>query len=294
VRENAIRQESELRMAEGVQKTMIPGANVVKNGVHTHAIFRAASECAGDWWGRFSLSEDEELVVLADVTGHGAHSALVGALAYGYFSTLESNHVLNESKLGPEKLLSDLNRILFKAGKGSLTLTAVAVLINRRTKEVKVASAAHCQAELIRSSSCTGIKAKGDLIGLAPKFSATEYSFFHEPSDLIFLYTDGLLECTGVNGKMLSKKSLRKLLTEEDFADRHDLASHGKSDDSLSSPAEKVSNLNVTPLENASSDLAQMTYSRLKSFVSEHFEDIHTSDDISALLISFDQKEVKK
>jgi hypothetical protein len=50
----------------------------------------------------------------------------------------------------------------------------------------------------------------------------------------------------------------------------------------------------VTPLENASSDLAQMTYSRLKSFVSEHFEDIHTSDDISALLISFDQKEVKK
>jgi hypothetical protein len=122
----------------------------------------------------------------------------------------------------------------------------------------------------------------------------TEYSFTHEPSDLIFLYTDGLLECTGVNGKMLSKKSLRKLLTEEDSTDRPDPASYGKSENSLSNPTEKVSNLNVTPLENASSDLAQMTYSRLKSFVSEHFEDIHTSDDISALLISFDQKEVKK
>lgn len=292
VRENSIRQESELRMAEEVQKTMIPKNSVYKNGVVTSAIFKAASECAGDWWGRFSLSNDDELIVLADVTGHGAHSALVGALAYGYFSTLESTQVLKESHLGPEKVLSDLNRILYKAGQGTLTLTAVAVLINRRTLEVRVASGAHCQAEHIRGSSSKGVKAKGDLIGMNSKFSASEVAFSMEPSDLIFLYTDGLVECSGVNGKTLSKKAIRKILVEgEEINKEQPLEQLPSNTDGTAEFHDKdlVAETNPDPKNSF-----QSVYLRLESTVNQHFKGVQTSDDITTILISLAPKEDSK
>ncbi len=292
VRENSIRQESELRMAEEVQKTMIPKNFVCKNGVVTSAIFKAASECAGDWWGRFSLSDDEELIVLADVTGHGAHSALVGALAYGYFSTLESNHVLKESHLGPEKVLSDLNRILYKAGKGSLTLTAIAVLTNRRTLEVKIASGAHCQPEHIRGTSSKAVKAKGDLIGLNSKFSAAEIAFSIDPSDLIFLYTDGLVECRGVNGRTLSKREIRKILVEEDEINKQQpLDDMQPNTDGTASGLSKDLVAEINQHQKNSFPSANF---RLESTVNQHFKGIQTSDDITTILISLDPKEDRK
>ncbi|MEI8027248.1 MAG: SpoIIE family protein phosphatase [Pseudomonadota bacterium] len=292
VRENSIRQESELRMAEEVQKTMIPKNSVYKNGVVTSAIFKAASECAGDWWGRFSLSDDEELIVLADVTGHGAHSALVGALAYGYFSTLESTHVLKESHLGPETVLSDLNRILYKSGKGSLTLTAVAVLINRRTLEVRVASGAHCQAEHIRGTSSKAIKAKGDLIGMNSKFSASEVAFSMEPNDLIFLYTDGLVECNGVNGKTLSKKAIRKILVEEEESNNEQPL-----DPMQPNTGGNTGVLNKDQVGEINQDQKrsfQSVYLRLESTVNQHFKGVQTSDDITTILISLAPEEDSK
>lgn len=288
VREKSIRQESELRMAEEVQKTMIPKNSVSKNGVVTSAIFKAARECAGDWWGRFSLSEDEELIVLADVTGHGAHSALVGALAYGYFSTLESNQILKEAQLGPEKVLSDLNRILYKAGQGSLTLTAVAVWINRRTLEVRIANGGHCQAEHIQGTVSKAIKAKGDLIGIHSKFSAPEVAFSMETRDLIFLYTDGLVDCAGINGKKLSKKTIRKILLQEEIEKKEPLDEMQPSAD----PFAKVPNKDlVLGVHQNQNEYFHQGYLRLESTVNKHFEGVQTSDDITAILISLDSNE---
>lgn len=88
VREHAIRQQAELRMAEDIQKTLIPEKHSRHSGIVTQSYFKPATECAGDWWGRFTLGEDKVLVAIADATGHGAHAAIIASLAYSFFATI--------------------------------------------------------------------------------------------------------------------------------------------------------------------------------------------------------------
>jgi len=277
VREQAIRQQSELKMAEQVQKTMIPEASAMHNSIETASFFKSATECAGDWWGRFSLSKKKELVVISDVTGHGAHSALVAALAYGYFSTFESSASLNsKTDPGPETILRGLNRILFKAGGGSLTMSAIAIVIDHSNLTALISNAGHCPPELVQGNKSQAIQASGDIIGLGDEFNAAEVELILQPNDIIFTYTDGLFECKGKNGKTLMKKKIRTLLSST-------------LQDNLNK--ERESSDHPDTLDQTHLLKVSMTVS---NHIVEHFKDQPLTDDITLLFTSISQARFKK
>ena len=277
VREQAIRQQSELKMAEEVQKTMIPESSSVINQVETASFFKSATECAGDWWGRFSLSDSKELVVISDVTGHGAHSALVAALAYGYFSTFEKNSASSENlEPGPEALLRGLNRILFKAGDGSLTMSAIAIIIDHKKFTATISNAGHCAPELVQGSKSQAIIASGDIVGLGEDFNAQEVGIELKKNEIIFAYTDGLFECTGKNGKPIMKKKLRNLLSKtlQDVLEAE------------SSTVDGHEILNKSPIQKV--NLA------VRDLIQDHFNGHALSDDITLLFTTIKQARFDK
>jgi serine phosphatase RsbU (regulator of sigma subunit) len=277
VREQAIRQQSELKMAEEVQKTMIPESSSVINHVETASFFKSATECAGDWWGRFSLSDSKELVVISDVTGHGAHSALVAALAYGYFSTFEKNSASSETlEAGPEALLRGLNRILFKAGDGSLTMSAIAIIIDHKKFTATISNAGHCAPELVQGSKSQAIIASGDIVGLGEDFNAQEVEIELKKNEIIFTYTDGLFECTGKNGKPIMKKKLRNLLSKtlQDVLEAE------------ASTVDGLDILNKSPIQKV--NLA------VRDLIQDHFNGHALSDDITLLFTTIKQARFDK
>ncbi|WP_218110083.1 HAMP domain-containing protein, partial [Oligoflexus tunisiensis] len=71
-----------LSTAQTVQNTFFKDTRIRNGRLNITSFYKPASECGGDWWGRFSLSHGKELILIGDATGHGVPAALVTAMAY--------------------------------------------------------------------------------------------------------------------------------------------------------------------------------------------------------------------
>jgi len=253
VREQASRQEAELKMAENVQKTLVPENNLTRNRIRTDFLFRPASECAGDWWGRFPISNEEELIVIADATGHGAHSALIAALAHAYFSTFEKG--VDQPRLNPTpptKMLEGLNTILYESGKGSLSMTALAMIINQKTRQITCANGAHCFPQIINSKEMKQVTIGGDILGISKGFSCQQKEFVLGPDERMMIYSDGLFECKNSTSEMIKKRQFRQFMTSRNTSSNFEIVED------------------------------------LSTYINKFFENTTLSDDITTVLIEID------
>jgi sigma-B regulation protein RsbU (phosphoserine phosphatase) len=226
VREQAARQELELRTAETIQRSFFPKHRIADGRLRTSTYFRPASECAGDWWGHFDLGDGRQLVVIADAVGHGASSALLAAVAFSFFATLEQNPTMaRELGYSPARMLQQLNRVLWNSGGSSMTITMAAMLFDFNSRSVRYASGGHVPVVRVSmwqnpKSSELELKAKsipvsGNIVGFSETFEIVETSFPLVSGDWFILYTDGLFENQNGGGLSLSKRRFREFLERE-------------------------------------------------------------------------------
>ncbi len=215
VQEVAVRQQTELKMAEHIQQTLIPAKVFERNGVKSVSYFRPANECAGDWWGRFSFGEGLELVVMADATGHGVHSALIAALAHSYFATLEEK-IAGGAVLGitPEEILRGLNAVMFGAGKGVSTMTACCMLFDMNERKLFLANAGHCPPFSVVHSNAKSLVLAGDVVGSELGFTAESKVVELKAGQRLLVYTDGLFECENAKRELINKREFKSFLVD--------------------------------------------------------------------------------
>ncbi len=214
-RDEAVRRELELKTAEMIQRTLFPAAETKANGIHTRAIFRPATECAGDLWGRFDFEDGKTLLIIADATGHGASSALIAALAFSYFATVQKavEQKTWVGDLSPMRLLEDLHSILWNSGKGLTTMSMLVVLADSSSKTLHFSGAGHPHPILYDAmGNVKGVRAPGSLLGMLEEASFSECRAILSPGDRLFLFTDGLFECENASGECLKPRSLKKIL----------------------------------------------------------------------------------
>jgi sigma-B regulation protein RsbU (phosphoserine phosphatase) len=215
VQEVAVRQQTELKMAEHIQQTLIPAKIFERNGVKSVSYFKPANECAGDWWGRFSFGEGLELVVMADATGHGVHSALIAALAHSYFATLEEK-ISQGAVLGitPEEILKGLNSVMFGAGKGVSTMTAGVMLFDMNERKLHLANAGHCHPFSVVNSAAKSLVLAGDVVGSDLAFAAEKTVVDLKAGQRFLIYTDGLFECENARQQLIKKREFKSFLAD--------------------------------------------------------------------------------
>jgi sigma-B regulation protein RsbU (phosphoserine phosphatase) len=101
--------ESELTYARQIQASILPREPVVHlPGLSVSAFLISASSCSGDFWFYRKLSDQRLLVVLGDVMGHGAGSAMITELAYGALNAFVRAH----HDLTPSHVLGEMNQLL--------------------------------------------------------------------------------------------------------------------------------------------------------------------------------------
>jgi len=212
--------EKELETARTVQSTLFPKQDVVSGALTVSGHYQPASECGGDLWGHFRVREGVELVFIADAMGHGAPAALITAMAYSTCMTMAD--VLRDTPMAsdsPSRLLERLNRIIFEAVRGQISMTFFVAVIDFRTGEMTCANAGHNFPVLIpkNESDTRGGKATkaiqkisklrpltlavtGMPLGMGLNETYKEKKFRIEPGDKLILFTDGLIECTDSKG----------------------------------------------------------------------------------------------
>ena len=85
--------EGELEIARQIQANFLPNEDELNSfkGDMTYK-YTPAEEVAGDWFGAFYDKEtDEQVVVIADVSGHGAGSSMFTAILAGLFADLRES-----------------------------------------------------------------------------------------------------------------------------------------------------------------------------------------------------------
>jgi sigma-B regulation protein RsbU (phosphoserine phosphatase) len=154
-----------------------------------------ASSIGGDFYDFVPISRDELGIVIGDVSGHGVQAALIMTMMK---KVLQITAKGNSSS--PGKVLTIANAEIFAELDGKTFISAFYGVLNTRTKILKYARAGHNFPILYSPArnKTFHLQSNGMVLGMAKsdQFEAAieEKQIILLRRDLLFLYTDGLVE----------------------------------------------------------------------------------------------------
>ena len=223
--------KKDLETAQMVQETLFPKPDRHQDILRVSGYSISASETGGDWWGHYSTGDGVEYVFIADAMGHGVPAALVTAVAYSSCMTLA--HMLQDARqiYTPSQILQRVNRVLYEAVEGKISMTFFAMMVDYHKGEITFANAGHNLPILIPADpkdkrikrrvksldkispyAPISLSAKGTILGVESNAQFKEKSMRLKPGDKFFLFTDGLIECKSPDGGMWGRKVLLEKL----------------------------------------------------------------------------------
>ena len=123
-----------MALTSAVQEGFFPIQPSVRDGnFRLEGFYRSATECSGDWWW-YEPRSDNYFIVVGDVTGHGAGSAMVTAAAASCFRSLQT-------RVDDDTRLREMNEEVLRVSRGQYHMTLTAMRVNVATGEFVIWSA---------------------------------------------------------------------------------------------------------------------------------------------------------
>jgi phosphoserine phosphatase RsbU/P len=203
--------EGELQEAASYVRSLLP--KPCSTPIAVDFQFLPSRYLGGDCFDYYWLNEDQFVIYLLDVSGHGLGAAL---FSVSIQNVLRSQALPQVSFDQPDQVLSALNN-RFQADENNTRYFTMWYGVYRvSTQEMIYASAGHPPA-LLRASSETPVqylKARGKPVGLLPEAQfQNAYHKIHEPS-VLYLFSDGLYEFLLKNGKTWKIEEFIQLVAE--------------------------------------------------------------------------------
>lgn len=201
----------EVARATKIQQDLLPQSNRTFNGVTVAANITTSSEIGGDFFDFFAIGEDKVGLVIADVSGHGVQAGMVTTAAKASLHTLLSLGVTT-----PAGLLAGMNKAILQTARQSLLMTCLIACIDTRAETLTIANAGHNFPFLLGRGKEPELfeTAAGFPLGFETDSTYAESSLPFGGGDALFLYTDGIVECTDPQGDELGYERLTALLEE--------------------------------------------------------------------------------
>jgi serine phosphatase RsbU (regulator of sigma subunit) len=196
------RQAEDRRIARQIQQGLLPKTMPTLAGFRISGRSLSANEVGGDCFDflPFSVEGQERLgVLLADASGHGVAAALLVAQTRAYLRALAMTYA------GVDDLLTLTNRRLTSDLVADHFVSLFLAQLDPRTRSLVYANAGHCPGYVLdrQGEIKTVLAGTGGLVGIdqASEFSAGP-TIKLEPGDLVFLYTDGIVEAMSRDGRL--------------------------------------------------------------------------------------------
>jgi sigma-B regulation protein RsbU (phosphoserine phosphatase) len=206
---SVIRQD--LEMAREFQNALLPSDYPIPSP-KTHNplslrfahFYQPATTVGGDFFDLFELDENRVGVLIADVMGHGARSALVTAI----LRALVRHH--SEQAADPGEFLGELNRhlheVISRSGQ-TLFVTAFFMTLDTRDGVIAWSVAGHPAPLWVRRGSGRApepLQAEGrrqPALGLLPDVIYRTHESPLKPGEVFLLFTDGVIEAERPDGQ---------------------------------------------------------------------------------------------
>lgn len=212
--ENAERYEHEHRIAETLQRSLLPDAMPEVPGLDLSACYRPGSvgtQVGGDWYDVFVLDGRRVALAVGDVVGHGTRAAAV----MGQLRTAIRAYAVHG--LPPAELMASLDRLLQGLSTTAMA-TAVYVVLDLETRCLEVVAAGHPPPLLLPPSGpATYLELEPHVpLGVLPGPMFESSSLILEPGSVLFFFTDGLVESAGLSIQDGLDRLLRALEEERE------------------------------------------------------------------------------
>lgn len=182
------RLEHEMLMARDVQRAMLPDQPLLK-GFELAARLEPALNLSGDFYDYVTLSPNRLGLMIGDVAGKGVRAAMGMAASRSILRSVARRGG------GPAKVLRDANLRLHRDLGKQLLLTLVYAVLDADAKALHYCNAGHNPPLLVKASGkWRALKTGGLLMGVFDKQQYKTESLNLEKGDLLFFYTDGLVE----------------------------------------------------------------------------------------------------
>ena len=176
-----------------LQSAVLPAEPVGTAGLDVYVTYEpadASQGVGGDWYDVMPLPANRIYLAVGDVVGHGLSA--VEDMA----QLRAAGRALAHHGLRPAELIGALNGFTRDTSNGRFATMAVAIF-NRDDGSLSYCTAGH-PPPLFRQSSSASVRrlfdANGPVLGPVPNATYTEGRLQVQPTDMLMLYTDGLVE----------------------------------------------------------------------------------------------------
>jgi len=205
--------EKGLEVAKKRQRGMLPELPRVP-GFDIHAIYIPASKVSGDFYDFIPVAENLIGFALGDVSGHGIEAGIIMGMAK------KALQIYAKGKPSPKETLCITNADLAKDLDGETFVSASYGILDTRQRVFRFARAGHNPPYLVnpaRNPQLTEIKPNGMVIGVdkgGRRFPVVtqEQEIILQTGDLVFQYTDGIVEAMDKNKVEFGEQRLKDLL----------------------------------------------------------------------------------
>ena len=183
-------------------------------GFDIHAIYIPASEVSGDFYDFIPVAENLIGFALGDVSGHGIEAGIIMGMAK------KALQIYAKGKESPKETLVVTNGDLAKDLDGETFVSASYGILDTQKRIFRFSRAGHNPPYLVnpaRTPALTEIKPNGMVIGVdksGKRFPVVteEHAIQLQKGDLVFQYTDGLVEAPNKENKEFGEEKVKEIL----------------------------------------------------------------------------------
>lgn len=182
--------EYELEIARLLQQKLLPEIIPDVSGYRSHVIYKPMDMVGGDFYD-FKANDDVIELFIADVSGHGLHGAFISMITKMAFESIRE-------RKSTRSVFYILNDIICRSTVQSNFVTALYCIIKRDTNKLILSNAGHQPLLIYRQKNdeFIEVQSSGIPLGISKSIVLEEKEIQLAKGDRVFLYTDGLTECT--------------------------------------------------------------------------------------------------
>jgi diguanylate cyclase (GGDEF)-like protein len=200
--------ESELELAAGIQRGLLPAAAPELPGAELAGRCVPAANVGGDYFDHLLDAQGRAVLIVADVAGHSISAALLMAMA----REVLRRHVADGK--APAELLDATNRALFgDLVATELFITAFCARYDPASGRLEYASAGHNPPFLRRAGGeVLALETEGAALGILEDGDYEQRELRLAPGEALLLYTDGVVEAASPLDVPFGEPRLQALL----------------------------------------------------------------------------------
>jgi len=181
--------ETDLSTAREMQKQLLPKSTPWSPGLQVAVGYEPALHLAGDFYDFLPYGRDRVAIAVGDVAGKATSAALYGTLAIGMLREYAA-----ESRVGPARLLAEMNRKLGKLGFDNRFLAMLFAVYDKKTRRLTIANSGLPYPFVVRGRQVHRIDLGGVPLGLFDGQTYEETEIELAEGDAFLIASDGLEE----------------------------------------------------------------------------------------------------